>query len=161
MHPDWARSLRDQCAVAGVPFFFKQWGAWRPRYAPCAQHGMADVPQGAVVKLWPDGSDASRLENEQPGECYFMERVGKKHAGRLLDGLTWDELPVVSGRTRILRPVTLEEEISCDDCALVLPLSSLLVCEDREGFERWLCAECAAENENDHPTKEEGPDGDV
>jgi protein gp37 len=30
MHPDWARSLRDQCAAAGVPFFFKQWGEWRP-----------------------------------------------------------------------------------------------------------------------------------
>ena len=28
MHPDWARSLRDQCATAGVPFFFKQWGEW-------------------------------------------------------------------------------------------------------------------------------------
>jgi len=26
MHPAWARSLRDQCAAAGVPFFFKQWG---------------------------------------------------------------------------------------------------------------------------------------
>jgi len=30
MHPDWARSLRDQCAAAGVPFFFKQWGSHRP-----------------------------------------------------------------------------------------------------------------------------------
>jgi protein gp37 len=28
LHPDWARSLRDQCQVAGVPFFFKQWGEW-------------------------------------------------------------------------------------------------------------------------------------
>ncbi len=28
MHPDWARSLRDQCAAAGVAFFFKQWGEW-------------------------------------------------------------------------------------------------------------------------------------
>ena len=28
MHPDWARSLRDQCAAADVPFFFKQWGEW-------------------------------------------------------------------------------------------------------------------------------------
>jgi hypothetical protein len=27
-HPDWFRSLRDQCAVARVPFFFKQWGEW-------------------------------------------------------------------------------------------------------------------------------------
>jgi protein gp37 len=26
MDPDWARSLRDQCAAAGVPFHFKQWG---------------------------------------------------------------------------------------------------------------------------------------
>src|SRR5690606_34038611 len=32
MHPDWARSLRDQCAAAGVAFFFKQWGAWAPVY---------------------------------------------------------------------------------------------------------------------------------
>lgn len=29
MHPDWARSLRGQCQVAGVPFFFKQWGEYR------------------------------------------------------------------------------------------------------------------------------------
>ena len=29
MHPDWARSLRDQCTAAGVPFFFKQWGGLR------------------------------------------------------------------------------------------------------------------------------------
>jgi len=28
MHPDWARSIRDQCVSAGVPFFFKQWGEW-------------------------------------------------------------------------------------------------------------------------------------
>jgi protein gp37 len=26
MHPDWARSLRDQCLEASVPFYFKQWG---------------------------------------------------------------------------------------------------------------------------------------
>lgn len=30
MHPDWARSLCDQCQEAGVPFFFKQWGEWKP-----------------------------------------------------------------------------------------------------------------------------------
>lgn len=34
MHPDWARSLRDQCAAAGVPFFFKQWGEWIPTAPP-------------------------------------------------------------------------------------------------------------------------------
>jgi len=30
LHPRWARDLRDQCATAGVPFFFKQWGQHRP-----------------------------------------------------------------------------------------------------------------------------------
>ncbi|MDQ3915661.1 MAG: phage Gp37/Gp68 family protein [Actinomycetota bacterium] len=31
MNPDWARSLRDHCAVAGVPYFFKQWGGRTPK----------------------------------------------------------------------------------------------------------------------------------
>jgi len=30
MHPDWVRDVRDQCIDAGVPFFFKQWGEYRP-----------------------------------------------------------------------------------------------------------------------------------
>jgi protein gp37 len=30
MQPDWARSLRDQCTAADVPYLFKQWGAWAP-----------------------------------------------------------------------------------------------------------------------------------
>ena len=51
IHPDWVRSLRDQCQAAGTPFFFKSWGEW-------AEH-----------------------------------KVGKKKAGRLLDGRTWDEFP--------------------------------------------------------------------
>jgi hypothetical protein len=36
MHPEWARSLRDRCVAAGVPFFFKQWGEWLPghHYTP-------------------------------------------------------------------------------------------------------------------------------
>ena len=58
MHADWARSLRDQCAAAGVPFFFKQWGAWAP----------ADRGTGARL-------------------------VGKRAAGRNLDGKTWDDVP--------------------------------------------------------------------
>ena len=31
MHPEWARTLRDQCTAAGVPFFFKQWGGRTPK----------------------------------------------------------------------------------------------------------------------------------
>ncbi|NOG74043.1 MULTISPECIES: DUF5131 family protein [Roseicella] len=30
MSPDWVREIRDQCLAAGVPFFFKQWGGFRP-----------------------------------------------------------------------------------------------------------------------------------
>lgn len=30
MHPDWVRSVRNQCKAAGTPFFFKQWGEWLP-----------------------------------------------------------------------------------------------------------------------------------
>jgi len=30
MHPDWVRSIRDQCKAYNVPFFFKQWGEWLP-----------------------------------------------------------------------------------------------------------------------------------
>jgi protein gp37 len=68
MHPDWARSLRDQCAAAGVAFFFKQWGSWTPYCAP--------------------------LEAEQVQlEGCNMRRVAKKAAGRQLDGRTHDEYP--------------------------------------------------------------------
>jgi len=71
MHPDWARSLRDQCAAAGVPFFFKQWGEWHPEAL-------------AVVDSWPHShrwADAGAA------------RVGKTRAGRLLDGREHNGMP--------------------------------------------------------------------
>jgi len=72
MHPDWARSLRDQCAAAGVPFLFKQWGEWAP------------YDRGAV--------DSSALA--QPGALDEpMGRYGKKAAGRRLDGAQHDGYP--------------------------------------------------------------------
>ena len=76
MHPDWARSLRDQCVAAGVAFFFKQWGEW----APLNGHG--DPSQG--------GSGAGR---EVDIGMIGARQVGKKAAGRLLDGRTWDQMP--------------------------------------------------------------------
>lgn len=70
MHPDWARSLRDQCNAAGVAFHFKQWGEWH--------------------------ADAM-LSTDTKGQCPPPNmRIGKKRAGRLLDGRTWDEMPGVS-----------------------------------------------------------------
>lgn len=73
-HPDWVRSLRDQCVAAGVPFFFKQWGEFRER----------------------TGTDPIRLMDppvKSGGKYIFMTRVGKKNAGRLLDGREWSEFP--------------------------------------------------------------------
>jgi protein gp37 len=79
MHPDWARSLRDQCARDRVPFFFKQWGEWEPR------RGFAcpdDLPRDGWHHFDPECS---------------MRRVGKKNAGRLLDGREWNDVPITKG----------------------------------------------------------------
>lgn len=69
MHPAWARSLREQCAAAGVPFFFKQWGEWVPLFDSTA----------SPEHVFPDG------------ERVF--RVGKSSAGKLLDGREHHETP--------------------------------------------------------------------
>lgn len=75
MHPDWARSIRDQCQDAGVAFYFKQWGEWT-----------SEFPQ--------ERSLAHIQEAYRDGQSYW--RVGKKAAGRLLDGQLWDEYPETS-----------------------------------------------------------------
>ncbi len=74
MHPDWARSLRNQCQAAGVPFFFKQWGEFSPDLK--VNVGYINVNSGVTM--------------DEPTPMY---RVGKHAAGRLLDGRTWDEFP--------------------------------------------------------------------
>lgn len=74
MHPDWARSLRDQCVSGGVPYFFKQWGEWMP-VEPAPQAAFGDVPVPTEAEPWQ------------------IRRVGKKAAGRLLDGREWSQYP--------------------------------------------------------------------
>lgn len=112
MHPDWARSLRDQCQAAGVPFLFKQWGEWLP-----GQNDVHPNADGRRVAHHQDGRwgptntkvnasnylswDASgmvhhgSLANDTTGfrAQVWAERIGKKAAGRMLDGRTWDEVP--------------------------------------------------------------------
>lgn len=100
-HPDWFRSMRDQCRAAGVPFFFKQWGAWMP-------YGWADA-QGYHIRracvIHPDGVWNDRQVRELlcdwPGDSKIqpMALVGKKLAGRGLDGQTWDEMSETVGVT--------------------------------------------------------------
>jgi protein gp37 len=87
MHPDWARSLRDQCRTAGVPFFFKQWGEFH--YDPLNSKEQGRVYMDATGKVFTDrGSD----EDYRRGRLAF-DRVGKKAAGRVLDGQEWNQFP--------------------------------------------------------------------
>jgi len=87
MHPDWVRSLRDQCQAAGVPFFFKQWGEFAPSY---------DAELYSEYWVTYDG-DFGEFEKCDPTASIAacMDKVGKKQAGRILDGRTWDEMPEV------------------------------------------------------------------
>ena len=80
MHPDWARSMRDQCADAGVDFMFKQWGEWKPWEQ---SDGDSTRYQCNYTRVTPDGHNK------------LMIRVGKKAAGNLLDGVVHDTLPEI------------------------------------------------------------------
>lgn len=92
MHPGWVRSLRDQCAAAGVPFLFKQWGEWAdqgPAWGT-ASGSAADLHGCHFVR--PDGSSTTDREASGAG-AYAMYREGKRAAGRLLDGIEHNEFP--------------------------------------------------------------------
>lgn len=71
MHPDWVRGLRDQCQAAGTPFFFKSWGEWWP--------GEWGRLYREKTISYADGQD--------------MVLIGKRRAGRLIDGREWNEVP--------------------------------------------------------------------
>lgn len=70
MHPDWVRSVGDQCQVAGVPFFFKAWGDLNPKTISFIQEC-----------VW---AEAGWIENK------------RMKGGNVLDGRTWEEFPEVN-----------------------------------------------------------------
>lgn len=85
MHPEWARSLRDQCAAVGVPFFFKQWGSWvTPSQAVCSLHSSGEHDYVSDGREHTDGC---------PNAKTFVVKCGKKAAGRLLDGVEHNAFP--------------------------------------------------------------------
>jgi protein gp37 len=90
MHPAWVRSLRDQCAGAGTAFFFKQWGEWT-----CDD--LIDAPSREEGWLSPDGTLLREMEHVMDSRCAKpcrpVWRVGKKAAGRLLDGVEHNGMP--------------------------------------------------------------------
>lgn len=112
MHPDWARGLRDQCQVAGVPFFFKQWGEWGidPQEGIHWQYSLNNLENGidysehyGKLEWWTCASSTEKKKRgnrtpvayDQEGNATVLKRVGKKAAGRLLDWREWNEWPEV------------------------------------------------------------------
>ena len=83
IHPDWIRSLRDQCQASGVPFFFKGWGEWLP------------VGQKPVSEFKPIGKNDAieRFHLWKDSDKNVSMKIGHKATGRLLDGREWNETP--------------------------------------------------------------------
>ena len=77
-HPEWARSVRDQCKAAGVAFRFKQWGEWSPEPERGRQYNI-DIDSDVHIIAKP--------------YARAMYKRGKKAAGRLLDGVEYSEWP--------------------------------------------------------------------
>lgn len=88
MHPDWARSLRDQCAEAGAPFLFKQWGDWAGSVLTMHCHAAEGGASGLKHTV-----EGVRHPFVVYADGQVSARVGKKVAGRELDGRTHDEYP--------------------------------------------------------------------
>lgn len=97
IHPDWARSMRDQCEAAGVAFFFKQWGAWTPGENVPGDRRYPVKSWDEDAGAWFDDSDHWVSEKDNGPLVY---RVGKNAAGHVLDGREWLEFPGAAGAGR-------------------------------------------------------------
>lgn len=116
-HPDWFRSARDQCVKAGAAFFFKQWGQWWPkhpvygdtdrvdRFEDADEHPNSKWVEHTETVLQRNGFQPCGMTRDehwihhqpepQQNPWWFLY-TGKKTAGRLLDGQTWDQMPKVA-----------------------------------------------------------------
>lgn len=97
MHPDWARSLRDQCVTAEVPFFFKQWGDWVPESLSLHRDTApaAFLSADGRTRLLVDGKPVE--PPMAPNGDITIRKVGKKRGGRVLDRRIWEQFPVAPG----------------------------------------------------------------
>jgi protein gp37 len=102
MHPAWARFLRDQCEGAGIPFLFKQWGEWATPEDSGHRNSQVSAKRWTYesVRFRPTGEHYSATADaldmvvgySAPGMTSML-RVGKKKAGRVLDGQLHDGYP--------------------------------------------------------------------
>jgi protein gp37 len=100
MNPQWARDTRDQCKAAGVSFWFKSWGEWSPNFSKhkgnvkevaICQNGECSAPLG-----WSKNGWHLECSSKHP----ILKRIGKRAAGRLLDGVEWLQRPERSEVTK-------------------------------------------------------------
>lgn len=99
MHPDWARKIRDDCQAAGVAFFFKQWGEYQlwdnvgTDYKESATGYQTSAGFKKPIAVYKDGfvSTTQFVRDFEP--CAVAIKLGKKHTGRLLDGVEYGEYP--------------------------------------------------------------------
>lgn len=115
MHPDWARSLRDQCAAEAVDFFFKQWGNWKDG-SDFASDAMAVTTDGRIII--PDPEHLKIADRDKPvmqGQPTLMRNVGKSKAGRLLDGKEHNAMPSIYAADK---PLHMEKLLMTDASTL-------------------------------------------
>ena len=89
MHPKWARDVRDLCKLVSTPFWFKQWGEWFPR-TDAVDISRRHCVWKDDVATFPNNWSVCRLHLNSGN---YMERIGKKLAGSLLDGDAHREFP--------------------------------------------------------------------
>lgn len=102
-HPDWFRAIRDACVDAGVAYLHKQNGAWaeldgdqptRTIESDDDDHDAEAARCDGFISL--DGHFVRSLDDARDDVAYRgLIKVGKKAAGRLLDGRVWDQFPEV------------------------------------------------------------------
>lgn len=91
MHPDWVRTIRDQCAATGTAFNFKQWGDWWPH--PSFETVTIHQYNNSISYIDIDNGNQKKNRNRNTDQT--MRKIGKKQSGRTLDGVIHDSMPKV------------------------------------------------------------------
>ncbi len=96
MHPDWVRSIRDQCQSAGIPFMFKQWGEWLPGERIEGDSTYRRCDNGEIYSTTRNYQrDNFGTHTDKNSGKLITLKIGKKNAGRMLDGQIHNEYPEV------------------------------------------------------------------
>ncbi len=109
VHPDWVRSIRDQCQAAKVKFFFKQWREYFPvtdleehfkdRIISFKNRWRYDLHNHYKIDEYGDICKAHLADTPRDyfdansGYDQLVVKLGKEKSGRLLDGREWNEMP--------------------------------------------------------------------